>query len=121
MLYTRYTGILQEHWHDPRRESDEYVILRFKDKGTEDVFNVKSSRAARQACPEVLWKVARRKLAAINAAVRLEDLRVPPGNELKAVKQDRAGQHAIRINDQYRVCFTWTDAGADEVEIVDYH
>ena len=97
------------------------MINSFKDKGTEDIFNVKSTRAARQACPEVLWKVARRKLGMVNAATRLEDLRVPPGNKLKPLQDDREGQHAIRINDQYRVCFTWTDSGADEVEVTDYH
>lgn len=97
------------------------MISSFKNKGTEDVFNVKSARGARQTCPEVLWKVARRKLNAINAAVRLKDLRVPPGNELEPLKGDRVGQHSIRINDQYRVCFVWSDAGAEEVEITDYH
>jgi proteic killer suppression protein len=97
------------------------VINSFRDKGTEDIFNVKSSKVARQTCPEVLWKVARRKLGAINAAVVLKDLHVPPGNKLKALDEDRKGQHAIRINDQYRICFIWTDAGAEQVEITDYH
>lgn len=54
-------------------------------------------------------------------AVKLDDLRSPPGNRLEALKGDRQGQHSIRINDQWRICFIWTDAGADEVEIVDYH
>ena len=97
------------------------MINSFRDQGTEDVFNVKSSRVARQACPEVLWRVARRKLNAINAAVRLEDLKVPPGNDLHQLTDDRAGQHSIRINDQYRVCFIWSDSGAEQVEITDYH
>lgn len=66
-------------------------------------------------------KVAFRKLAMLNAASRLEDLRVPPGNRLEALQGDRAGQHSIRVNDQYRVCFVWTDAGPAHVEIVDYH
>jgi proteic killer suppression protein len=57
----------------------------------------------------------------LDAAPTLEALKVPPGNRLHALKQDRLGQHAVRINDQYRVCFVWTDAGPDEVEIVDYH
>ncbi len=65
--------------------------------------------------------VARRKLLQLQVAGRLNDLRVPPGNRLEALKGDRLGQHSIRINDQWRVCFRWTDAGADEVEIVDYH
>jgi proteic killer suppression protein len=65
--------------------------------------------------------VARRKLRQLEIAARLDDLRVPPGNRLEALKGDRAGQHSIRINDQFRVCFRWTAAGAEDVEIVDYH
>lgn len=65
--------------------------------------------------------VARRKLRQLEIAGRLEDLRVPPGNRLEALRGDRAGQHSIRINDQFRVCFRWTTAGAEAVEIVDYH
>lgn len=65
--------------------------------------------------------VARRKLRQLQIAGRLEDLRVPPGNRLEALKGDRAGQHSIRVNDQFRVCFRWTAAGAEDVEIADYH
>jgi len=65
--------------------------------------------------------VAGRRLRQLEIAGRLDDLRVPPGNRLEALKGDRAGQHSIRINDQYRVCFRWTAAGAEDVEIVDYH
>ena len=65
--------------------------------------------------------VARRRLRQLQIAGGLEDLRVPPGNRLEALKGDRAGQHSIRVNDQYRVCFRWTAAGAADVEIVDYH
>lgn len=65
--------------------------------------------------------VARRRLRQIEIAGRLEDLRVPPGNRLEALKGDRAGQYSIRINDQWRICFRWSDSGAEEVEIVDYH
>jgi proteic killer suppression protein len=65
--------------------------------------------------------VARRKLRQLEIAARLDDLRVPPGNRLEALKGDRAGQHSIRVNDQFRVCFRWTPSGADDVEIVDYH
>jgi toxin HigB-1 len=65
--------------------------------------------------------VARRKLRQLEIAGRLDDLRVPPGNRLEALKGDRAGQHGIRINDQFRVCFRWTGTGAEDVEIVDYH
>ena len=65
--------------------------------------------------------VARRKLRQLEIAGRLEDLRVPPGNRLEVLRGDRAGQHSIRINRQFRVCFRWTDSGAEDVEIVDYH
>ncbi len=65
--------------------------------------------------------VARRKLRQLEIAGRLDDLRVPPGNRLEALKGDRAGQHSIRVNNQFRVCFRWTDTGAEDVEIVDYH
>jgi toxin HigB-1 len=65
--------------------------------------------------------IARRMLRQLQIAGRLADLRVPPGNRLEALKGNRAGQHSIRVNDQYRVCFRWTAAGAEDVEIVDYH
>ncbi|QVL54331.1 MAG: type II toxin-antitoxin system RelE/ParE family toxin [Cyanobium sp. M30B3] len=66
-------------------------------------------------------RVARRKLRQLEIAGRLDDLRVPPGNRLEALRGDRTGQHSIRINDQFRLCFIWTAAGPDAVEIVDYH
>ena len=65
--------------------------------------------------------VAIRKLAMLNRAASLDDLRVPPGNRLEALKGDRAGQHSIRVNDQFRVCFRWTAEGPEDVEVVDYH
>ncbi len=65
--------------------------------------------------------VARRKLRQIEIAARLDDLKVPPGNRLKALKGERSGQYSIRINDKWRVCFRWTDSGAENMEIVDYH
>ncbi|MFJ2550579.1 type II toxin-antitoxin system RelE/ParE family toxin [Microbacterium sp. NPDC087591] len=84
--------------------------------------------------PEHLWRrervrsidprihrVALRKLRQVGSAAVLEDLRVPPGNRLEALKGDRVGQHSIGINDQWRICFVWTDAGPEEVEIIDYH
>jgi len=66
-------------------------------------------------------RVARRKLRQLQIAGRLDDLRVPPGNRLKLLRGNRDGQHSIRVNDQFRVCFRWSDAGAEDVEIVDYH
>jgi toxin HigB-1 len=71
--------------------------------------------------PTNLARGARQKLAFLDAAERLDDLRMPPGNRLEALKGDRAGQHSIRINDQWRIVFRWTDGGADDVDIVDYH
>jgi toxin HigB-1 len=68
-----------------------------------------------------LTAVARRKLRQLEIAGRLSDLRVPPGNRLEPLKGDRAGQHSIRVNDQFRLCFRWTPVGAEDVEIVDYH
>jgi len=68
-----------------------------------------------------IHRVALRKLRQLGSAVSLNDLHVPPGNRLEALKGNRAGQHSIRINDQWRICFVWTDAGPEEVEIVDHH
>jgi proteic killer suppression protein len=97
------------------------MIRSFRDAATEDVFDGADTKAARKRLPRQLWPVARRKLDQLNAAAELGDLRVPPGNRLEALEGDRAGQHSVRINQQYRVCFVWTDAGPDEVEVVDYH
>jgi antitoxin HigA-1 len=92
------------------------VIISFRSTETEDLAN--GRRVKRFVRIE---SVARRKPRQWQIAGRLEDLRVPPGNRLEALKGDRAGQHSIRVNDQFRVCFRWTVAGAEDVEIVDYH
>lgn len=97
------------------------MIVSFADRGTEDIFNRKPSKKARGVCPQSVHKVAARKLDMLDSATNLQDLRVPPGNRLEALLGDRAGQHSIRINEQYRICFTWTKAGPMEVEITDYH
>ena len=97
------------------------MIRSFRDSATEDLFNGSASKAARQCLPQQLWRVAARRLDALDQAEALEDLRVPPGNRLEALKGDRQGQHSIRINDQYRICFVWTPAGPENVEVVDYH
>ena len=97
------------------------MIQSFTDRGTSDVFHRISSKRATKSCPPELWNVARRKLDQLNQAEVLEDLRAPPRNLLEALKGDRRGQHSIRINDQFRICFRWTRAGAEGVEIVDYH
>ncbi len=85
------------------------------------MYNGKDSTAARKQCPNTIWTIASRKLELIQAAVELRDLKSPPGNHLEKLKDDREGQHSIRINAQYRICFAWTDEGAVDVEIVDYH
>lgn len=97
------------------------MIQSFYDQGTEDVYDRIDSKAARRTCPQSLWPVAQRKLDQLHSVQRLGALRVPPGNRLEPLAGDRAGQHSIRINDQYRVCFVWTEAGPERVEITDYH
>lgn len=97
------------------------MIQRFRNQGTEDVFDGKNSKAARKACPSSLWKIAVRKLDQLDSAGELNDLKVPPGNRLEALRGNRKGQNSIRINEQYRICFKWLTDGPDEVEIVDYH
>jgi proteic killer suppression protein len=92
------------------------VIQSFKCSDTARLFE--RERVARFAAIE---RVARRKLEQLNAATTLDFLRVPPGNRLEALRGDRAGQHSIRVNDQYRLCFVWTAVGPKNVEIVDYH
>jgi proteic killer suppression protein len=97
------------------------MIVSFADSGTEDSFNRTPSLAARRVCPTPCWPAARRKLDQLNAAVSLGSLRMPPGNRLEALKGDRSGRHSIRVNDQWRVCFRWTDIGPADVAVVDYH
>ena len=97
------------------------MIQSFKNAGAEDIFNGKNTKVARRTCPRSLWKVAGRKLDLLDSFISLDELCVPPGNRLEALAGDRKGQHSIRINDQYRICFTWSDVGPSGVEIVDYH
>jgi proteic killer suppression protein len=93
------------------------MIKSFRDKETEMLFLRHFSRRF----PPSLHRIAWRKLAILDATERLDDLRVPPGNHLEKLSGDRAGQHSIRINDQWRICFRWTDGNAYDVEITDYH
>lgn len=95
--------------------------MKIRDAGTTAIFNGDDTQAARKCCPENLWRTARRKLSMLNVAGALLDLALPPGNHLEALKRDRAGQHSSRVNDKYRICFRWTDSGAIDVELVDYH
>jgi len=97
------------------------VILSFADKGSEAIFEGEDTKKARKTCPVELWRIAIRKLDAINQASELKDLRSPPANHLEALKGNREGQHSLRINQQYRICFYWTAEGVEQVEITDYH
>ncbi len=97
------------------------MIQSFKDEGTEAVFYGRGSQKARKTCPTQLWRVASRKLDQLDSAEQVEDLRIPPGNRLETLSGYRRGQYSIRINGQYRICFTWSDGGPCDVEIVDYH
>ena len=95
-------------------------MTRWKNRGTEDIFDGVNSREARQLLPRDLVRVAQRKLSLIAAAATLDALRVPPNNRLEMLKGSRQGHYSIRINDQYRICFMWHKS-AEEIELVDYH
>jgi len=97
------------------------MIRSFSDEGSEDVFNSVDTARARRACPRSLWAVAARKLDLLDSAEHLQDLRIPPANRLEALSGNRRGQHSVRVNKQYRICFRWTEEGPTDVEIVDYH
>jgi proteic killer suppression protein len=97
------------------------VINSFADGATEDLFLGVDSRRARRSCPQALWPVVRRKLDQLNRVKDLPELRIPPGNRLERLRGDREGQHSIRINEQYRICFRWEESDAYEVEVTDYH
>ena len=93
------------------------MIKSFRDQETERVFKGRFSRRL----PQDIQRIAERKLIMLHRSASLYDLRVPPSNRLEALKGDRQGQHSIRINNQWRICFEWRDDGVYEVEIVDYH
>lgn len=93
------------------------MIRSFRDKETEKLFRREGSRKF----PPAVQRPARRKLAVLDGAETLEDLRIPPGNRLEKLRGDREGQYSIRINSQWRICFDWSDGDVDAVEITDYH
>jgi len=93
------------------------MIRSFADKETERIWHGERSRSF----PPDIQDTARRKLRLLNRAKMIDDMRVPPGNRLKQLKGDRKGQYSIRVNDQWRICFDWSDGGADDVRIEDYH
>jgi toxin HigB-1 len=96
------------------------VIRSFRTRGTHDIFDGEDTTLARRTCPRCLWEVAWRKLDQVNRVCELLDLAVPPGNRLERLRGNRKGQHSIRINEQYRLCFRWEAGDAYEVEITDY-
>lgn len=97
------------------------MIVSFRDEETACIYDGERTKQERRRLSTELWKTAQRKLDQLNRVSRLDQLGVPPGNRLEALSGDRLGQYSIRINDQYRICFVWTDRGPAEVEITDYH
>jgi len=95
--------------------------MTFRDDETHDIFEQKRSKAARKRLPLELWGIAQRKFSMLMAAQSLDDLKAPPGNRLHSLSGDRTGQHAICINDKYRICFVFRRGTAEEIEIIDYH
>lgn len=93
------------------------MIKSFRDKESQKIFERQFSKKL----PSNIHHTARKKLVILDAATNLNDLRIPPGNRLESLKGDRKGQHSIRINDQWRICFKWVDGNAHNVEITDYH
>ncbi len=97
------------------------MIASFKNQATEDIFNGKNTKNARKLCPRSLWRVSARKLDQLDSVVKLKELKVPPGNRLESLSGNRKEQFSIRINDQYRICFKWSETDPYDVEITDYH
>lgn len=97
------------------------MIVSFKNQATEDIFNGKNTKGARKSCPRSLWRIAFRKLDQLDSVVTLDELKVLPGNRLESLSGDRKGAFSIRINEQYRICFKWSEPGPVDVEITDYH
>lgn len=97
------------------------MIQNFLNIGTEDIFNGKNTKNAGKILPSSMRNIATRKLDQLDSVIVLEELRVPPGNRLEALTGNKKGQFSIRINDQYRICFKWKEAGPYDVEITDYH
>jgi len=97
------------------------MIVSFKNQATEDIFNGVNSKISRKICPQILWRIASRKLDQLDSAQLLEELKVPPGNRLESLSGDRNTEFSIRVNEQYRICFVWGESGPSEVEVTDYH
>ncbi|MHA1444363.1 MAG: type II toxin-antitoxin system RelE/ParE family toxin [Candidatus Hodarchaeales archaeon] len=97
------------------------MIKTFKNKATEDIYNGKATKIAMRACRKKIWRIATRKLDQLDSILSLDELLVPPGSRLETLSGQRKGQFSIRINDQFRICFKWSETGPEVVEITDYH
>ncbi|MCF6319925.1 MAG: type II toxin-antitoxin system RelE/ParE family toxin [Proteobacteria bacterium] len=97
------------------------MIVSFKNKVIEDIFNGVSSKNTRKVCPDSILRVVVRKLDQLDSVVNIQELKVPPGNRLESLSGNRKEQFSIRINNQYRICFKWSESGPFDVEITDYH
>lgn len=97
------------------------MVQTFKNQATQNIFNGEVTKQALKICPRNIWKIASHKLDQLDSVFQLDELRVPPGNQLEALQRDRKGQYSIRINDQYRICFKWSESGPSDVEITDCH
>ncbi len=97
------------------------MIQSFADEATEDIYNGIESKQARKRLNPVFYPIASRKLDMLDTAVDLEDLKIPPANRLEALKGKLKGKYSIRINDRYRIIFSWSNRGPEQVEIIDYH
>lgn len=97
------------------------MIVSLKNQATEDIFNGQTTKQVRIICPVSLMSVASRKLDQLDSVKTLEELRIPPGNRLEALTGDRKGQWSIRVNNQYRICFKWSENDPEDVEFTDYH
>ena len=97
------------------------MIVSFRNRATENIFDGVNSKAARKILPQTLWRLASRKLDQLDSVQLLEEMRVPPGNQFEKLTGNRRGEYSIRINNQYRVCFIWEASGPCNVEITDYH
>ncbi len=97
------------------------MITSFKNRATEDIFYGRNTKAARKLLPQNLWNIASRKLDQVDSVDVLEDFKIPLGNKLEPLSGDRKGEHSIRINKKYRICFQWLNGTPEQVEITDYH
>jgi len=97
------------------------MIVSFKDRATEDIFNGVNSKVARKSCPQTLLRITSRKLDQLDSVQLLEELKVSPGNRLESLSGDREAEYSIRVNEQYRICFMWGKSGPYNVEVTDYH